>query len=118
MSRTFADRIRVVRKRVLAFAAVFFRAGAVGALLAWHVSDADADPGPVVYLFPVVFANVLGTFPTLAYFPNRWIRQFEVANCPACGAFLWPTTIHAVLVAVIPRCPRCWKRLAEPASEG
>src|SRR3954465_1856619 len=117
MPLTFGDRLWIVRKRVLAFEAVFFGAAAVGVLLVWHVSDAKADPGPVVYLFPVVFGIVLGAFPTLAYFLNRWIKRFEVTNCPACGTFIWPTTIQAVQVAMIPRCPRCWKRLAGPASE-
>jgi hypothetical protein len=118
MALTFRDRLWIVRKRVLAFEAVFFVAALTGALLAWHVSDAKSDPGPVVYLFPVVFAVVLGTFPTLTYFLNSWIKRFNVTHCPGCGTFIWPTTIQALQVAMIPRCPRCWKHLVEPTGDG
>ena len=47
MPLKFGDRLWIVRKRVLAFEAVFFGAAAVGALLVWYVSEAKADPGPV-----------------------------------------------------------------------
>jgi apolipoprotein N-acyltransferase len=80
MPLMFGDRLWIVRKRVLAFEAVFFGAAAMGALLVWYVSDAKADPGPVVYLFPVVFAIIFGAFPALAYFLNKWIKRFEVTT--------------------------------------
>jgi hypothetical protein len=118
MAAPFGDRLWIVRKRVLAFGAVFFAAAAAGVLVLWWVSDAKADPGPIVYLFPVSFALVLGTFPTLAYFLNRWIKRFEVTNCPACGTFIWPTTIQALQVAMVPRCSGCGKRLGEPPGKG
>jgi hypothetical protein len=51
MALNFGDRLWIVRKRVLAFGAVFLGAGAVGGVLVWYVSDAKADPGPIVYLF-------------------------------------------------------------------
>ncbi len=117
MSRPYSEKLWIVRKRVLWFLAVFFTAGGVGAILAWHVSDATEDPGPVVYLFAVVVAIILGTLPTLAYFLNKWITRFDVTSCPACGECIWPTTIQAIQISIIPRCPRCWKRLADPVSD-
>lgn len=118
MTPSFGGRLWIVRKRVLAFAAVFFTAGATVFLLAYLVSDAKSDPGPIVYLFAPAIALVLGTFPTLTYFLNRWIKQFEVTHCPSCGSFMWPTTIQAVQVAVFPRCPKCLKKLGHAAGEG
>ena len=118
MTSSFGDRLWIVRKRVLAFAGVFFMAGTTVFLLGYLVSDAKADPGPVVYLFAPAIAFVLGTFPTLTYFLNRWIKQFEVTHCPTCGAFIWPTTIEAVQVAMLPRCPKCMKKLGDAAGEG
>jgi len=118
MNSSFGDRLWIVRRRVLAFEAVFFGAAALFALVVWHVSDTKSDPGPVVYLLPASFALVLGTFPALAYFLNRWIERFEVTNCPECGHFLWPTTIQVLQVAMIPRCPCCWKKLIRPSDEG
>ena len=117
MASPFSDRLWIVRRRALAFAAAFFVASGLCATLACYVNDPKEDPGPVVYLFPVAIAVILGTFPTLAYFLNRWIRQFQVEHCPSCGAFIWPTTIDAIQVAVLPRCQRCWKPLAEAADE-
>ena len=115
MHLTFADKLLIVRRRILAFVGVFLGGGIVGALVCWYISDANADPGPVVYLFPAAIVIVLGTFPALAYFLNRWINTFEVRNCPACGAFLWPTTIQATQIAIVPRCPQCWKPLSDDA---
>jgi hypothetical protein len=110
---SFADRLWQVRKRFLIGEAIFFAGGAMGLAACWYASHREGDPGPVIYLFPVSFAIVLGTFPTLAYLGNRWIRQFDVATCPFCHNFLWPTTLHAVQLATLARCPRCWRRLSK-----
>jgi hypothetical protein len=117
MPPAFGDRLWSVRSRVLAFCAVFLSAAALGALLVWYVSEAEADPGPVVYAFPVLFAILIGTFPVLAYYLTRWVNRFDVANCPTCDHFIWPTTIQAVQVALIPRCPHCLKRLGKVGNE-
>jgi apolipoprotein N-acyltransferase len=114
VASTFADSFRIIRKRVLAFVAVFFGAAMIGLGTCWYVSDAKSDPGPIVYLFPVSFAIIIGTFPALAYFLNRWVTAFDVRNCPACETFLWPTTLHATTVAIFGRCSRCWCRLVDP----
>jgi hypothetical protein len=107
----FGDRLWVVRQRILAFEATFFVAGAVGLAACWYASRIHGDPGAVIYLFPISFAIVLGTFPTLTYLLNRWIKQFDIARCASCNAFLWPNTLIAIQVANLGRCPRCWRRL-------
>ena len=118
MPHSFGDNLWIVRKRVLAFTAVFFAAGGLLALLIFRVSDAKQDPGPIIYLFPVLFAVVLGAYPLLTYLLNRWIRRLHVADCPNCGNFLWLSEYNAIVIAVWPRCPRCGHRLSGPAGEG
>ena len=117
MRGTFDHNLWVIRKRVLAFTAVFFAAGGALALLVFHVSDARQDPGPIVYLFPVLFAVVLGTYPLLTYLLNRWIRRLRVADCPRCGQFLWLSEYNAIVIALWPRCPRCGERLGSATGE-
>jgi hypothetical protein len=107
----FGERFWTVRKRILAFEVTFFVAAAVGLGACWYASHIPGDPGPVIYVFPISFAIVLGAFPTLTYLLNRWIKEFDIQRCPSCNEFLWPTTLHALQVADLGRCHRCWCRL-------
>jgi hypothetical protein len=111
MAKNFADRLWVVRKRILAFMIIFFAGIGLALLLLFCVTHWNADPGWLLIVFPPALAIALGTFPALAYFLNGWIRQFEVMNCPTCGTFLWPTQYQAMQIAVFPRCSKCWKPL-------
>jgi hypothetical protein len=114
---TFAERLWTIRKRVLAFEMAFFAGGGYIMLGIFCVTHWNADPAWIMAVFPPGLAILLGTFPLLAYLLNRWIRQFGVTSCPACGTFLWPTTIHALQIAAIPRCPHCWTSLNGPVAE-
>jgi hypothetical protein len=114
----FGERLWSVRKRVLAFEGTFFGAAALGAAACWYASHIPGDPGPVIYLFPISFAIVMGAFPTLVYLLNRWIKEAHIERCPTCNAFLWPNELAAILVANLGRCPRCWHRLPTRRSRG
>jgi hypothetical protein len=117
MVKNFADRLWIVRKRVLAFAATFLLGSGLFFVLLFCVTNFNADPAWLLAVFPLGLIVVFGTFPTMAYFLNRWIAQFDVKTCPNCGAFLWPTQYQSIQVAVFSRCPRCWRPLVDAQAE-